>query len=49
MKKLALVSLLALAGLSIAAEAHNQNASQVVMFSPDIPPPDCSPNCSLSR
>jgi hypothetical protein len=46
MKKLALLSLLALAGLSMVAEAYNSNT---VILSPDVPPPSCSPNCPLLK
>lgn len=44
MKKIALLSLLALAGLSLVSELRNHNRP-VLMFAPDIPPPSCSPNC----
>ncbi len=40
MKKLVLISLLAIAGLSMAAQSS-------VILSPDVPPPSCAPNCPL--
>lgn len=42
MKKLVLLSLLAIAGLSMAAESRS-------LLSPDIPPPSCAPDCPLAR
>ena len=46
MKKVALASLLALTGLSIASNLRNQT-STVVIAAPDVPPPSCSPNCPV--
>ena len=44
MKKVALASLLALAGLSVASNLRS-NTSTVVIAAPDVPPPSCSPDC----
>lgn len=46
MKKVALLGLLALAGLSIVSEARS-SAPQVIAFAPDVPPPSCAPDCPL--
>lgn len=46
MKKIALLALMALAGLSLASEVRTQSSSAPVALSPDIPPPDCAPDCS---
>ena len=46
MKKLVLLSLLAIAGLSMAAEVRYSGSA---LLSPDIPPPSCAPDCPLAR
>ncbi len=46
MMKFAMLCLLAVAAASIAAGIHSE---PVLVFSPDIPPPSCAPNCPLAR
>jgi hypothetical protein len=45
MKKLVLVCLLAIAGLSIAVEAQHPST----IISQDVPPPSCAPDCPFAR
>ena len=44
-KKIAFLSLLAIAGMSMAAESSHPST----ILSPDIPPPSCAPDCPVSR
>jgi len=46
MKKLALFALMTLAGLSLASGLRSESHAPVVAVSPDIPPPDCAPDCN---
>jgi hypothetical protein len=45
MKKIALMALLVLAGLSLASEVRTGTHGVTVSVSPDVPPPDCAPDC----
>jgi len=48
MKKIALLALMAIAGLSLVAGARSTDPCSTVTIA-DVPPPACAPDCSSSR
>ncbi len=48
MKKIVLLALIAVAGLSLVSGARSADPCPPVTIS-DVPPPDCAPDCSSFR